>query len=325
MRVEGNKSVRAALVLVVAASIRGASAQCSDVSQDVRCMFQTDIQAEMGSYNSLMYQTAFCKMQGFDTESRETSGGPSIFTSGLVRIGVGLAYAQFGSQANKNWLDLTEGAATCGMCIEVLRADNVPELSHDLTNWDYQKNISLPFIAMVFDQCTDPICDHQGYLDFDVYNQTQPVAYGNPRILEWRAVECPVGQAHKLEYLFCTIGTCNHQDTENVPVWGDAWHSDFFSIIVRNQRIPIIQVELFDPAKGEYRELHFLTGLGWLWDQYAFEHETATSFKIRVTSADGQVLEEEIPKGDILDGASEPGYRGGLLIRGKKQFGPAHF
>jgi hypothetical protein len=65
---------------------------------------------------------------------------------------------------------------------------------------------------------------------------------GNPRILEWRAVECPVGQAHKLEYLFCTIGTCNHQDTENVPVWGDAWHSDFFSIIVRNQRIPIIQV-----------------------------------------------------------------------------------
>jgi hypothetical protein len=53
--------------------------------------------------------------------------------------------------------------------------------------------------------------------------------------------------------------------------------------------------------------------------------QTATSFKIRVTSADGQVLEEEIPKGDILDGASEPGYRGGLLIRGKKQFGPAHF
>ena len=45
-------------------------------------------------------------MQGFDTESRETSGGPSIFTSGLVRIGVGLAHAQFGSQANKNWLDL---------------------------------------------------------------------------------------------------------------------------------------------------------------------------------------------------------------------------
>jgi hypothetical protein len=37
----------------------------------------------------------------------------------------------------------------------------------------------------------------------------------------------------------------------------------------------VLKVDLFDPAKGEYRELHFLTGLGWLWDQYAFEHEVS--------------------------------------------------
>ena len=45
-------------------------------------------------------------------------------------------------------------------------------------SWDYNRNISVPFIAMVFDQCTDPICDQTGYLDFDVYNELQPVFNG---------------------------------------------------------------------------------------------------------------------------------------------------
>jgi hypothetical protein len=38
--------------------------------------------------------------------------------------------------------------------------------------------VTVPFLAMVFDQCTDPICDQTGYLDFDVYNELQPVFNG---------------------------------------------------------------------------------------------------------------------------------------------------
>lgn len=60
----------------------------------------------------------------------------------------------------------TQGAAACGMCIEVLAVDNMPALNDQLTKWDYKKNITVPFIAMIFDQCTDPICEWNGYLDF---------------------------------------------------------------------------------------------------------------------------------------------------------------
>jgi len=38
--------------------------------------------------------------------SRQTSSGPSVFTSGLVKIGVGLAHAQFGSRVDNSWLEL---------------------------------------------------------------------------------------------------------------------------------------------------------------------------------------------------------------------------
>ena len=72
----------------------------------------------------------------------------------------------------------TEGAAACGMCIEVTKVENMPLLSTNNTSWDYGENISVPFLAMVFDQCDDPVCDQNGYLDFDIYNQTQPVAHG---------------------------------------------------------------------------------------------------------------------------------------------------
>jgi len=73
-----------------------------------------------------------------------------------------------------------EGAAACGMCIEVTKAENMPDIHDELTRWDYAKDIKTPFIAMIFDQCTDPICE-TGYLDFDVYDENQPVEKGE----EW--------------------------------------------------------------------------------------------------------------------------------------------
>lgn len=49
--------------------------------------------------------------KGFDTVSRETSAGPSVFTSGLVKIGVGLSHNQFGSRfESTTWNDLVGGS-----------------------------------------------------------------------------------------------------------------------------------------------------------------------------------------------------------------------
>jgi hypothetical protein len=42
-----------------------------------------------------------------------------------------------------------EGAAACGMCIEVTRVENMPTLHPELTQWDYTSNMTTPFIAMV--------------------------------------------------------------------------------------------------------------------------------------------------------------------------------
>lgn len=43
--------------------------------------------------------------------------------------------------------------------------------------------------------------------------------------MEWRAVDCPVGDKHKLEYLMCTPGVCNKEDNSDVPEWcvGGGW------------------------------------------------------------------------------------------------------
>lgn len=66
------------------------------------------------------------------------------------------------------------------MCINVTAMENMPWFSDELTEWDLSREIVTPFIAMVFDQCNDPICT-SGYLDFDIYSYQQPVNYGNPR------------------------------------------------------------------------------------------------------------------------------------------------
>ena len=232
-------------------------------------------------------------------------------------------------------------------------------MSEDLTSWDYTKNITVPFIAMVFDQCTDKICDQTGtfsspthpptsfffpmyhsrahsyppthpptplgYLDFDVYSELQPVANGNPRILEWRAVDCPVGDTHKMEYLMCTPGTCNSGDNPNVPAWGEVMNPDFFAVFVRNHRLPIIKVEMQDPTDpASFHNMPFTSGLGWTWSGRTFD-VAAKEVKIRVTAADGQVVTETFSHKQFFQTPGAPGYRGGMILQGKQQFGPSHF
>jgi hypothetical protein len=96
---------------------------------------------------SFVRQVGFCKAQSFNTVSRTTTDGPSLFTSARVWIGVGLSEEQFGGSI-----------VSCGRCIEVLSIDRFYRFNWELTDWDYDKLVHGPFTAMVLDQCTDPLC-----------------------------------------------------------------------------------------------------------------------------------------------------------------------
>ena len=121
-----------------------------------------------GSYNSFLKQVGYCKQQSFETVSRSTSFTSSVFHSGKVLFGVGLSHAQF-----------HRSIVSCGRCIEVLSVDRFYQFNKELTAWDYQQPNHGNFTVMVFDECTDPICE-SGFLDFDVYNEGQPVAMAIP-------------------------------------------------------------------------------------------------------------------------------------------------
>jgi hypothetical protein len=74
---------------------------------------------------------------------------------------------------------------------------------------------------------------------------------GNPKALEWRAIDCPVGEDHKLEFLFCTPGTCNANDPDQAK-FGDIFNPNWFAVTVRNQRIPVIKVGVGGGREGRF-------------------------------------------------------------------------
>ena len=244
------------------------NSNCDELSQDIPCMFSNIITSPIATYNSLVEQTAYCKLQGFNTNSRLSSQTPKMFQDGRVTFGVGLSHKQFGSlQENNKWMDAIEGSLTCGMCIEILNIEKMPEFNKELTNWDYFTPKKTPFIAMVFDQCKDEICE-SGFLDFDIYNNLQPVSFGNINNIKWKAVECPV-QEDKLEYLICSQNTCNFSDKKQnkfINVFSRNW----FSIIIRNQRIPILKVFLYDIEKQYFQELKYESAVGYIYENFSF-------------------------------------------------------
>jgi hypothetical protein len=65
--------------------------------------------------------------------------------------------------------------------------------------------------------------------------------------MEWRAVDCPTGDKHKLEYLFCVPDSCNIENAENTDRFGEIFNPYWFAVNVRNSRIPIICVSTPTP------------------------------------------------------------------------------
>ena len=143
-----------------------------------------------GSYNSFMNQVGYCKLQGYDTVSRNTTGAPPMFMDGRVKFGVGLSDVEFQGRTS-----------SCGRCLNITKIERFFAFNEDLTQWDYTMKMETPFTAFVMDQCKDAVCVSK-YLDFDIYNPRQPVAYGNPWNIEWEFIPCPV-EDDGMELLMC--------------------------------------------------------------------------------------------------------------------------
>lgn len=254
------------------------------------------------TYNSFRDQVGFCKMQGYDTISRNTSMGPSLFTSGDVLFGVGLSNNQFDGRY-------------CGMCLEITQSTNLRKPTNSSLQEFSTEAINHSFIAMVFDQCTDPICvNAKSFLDFDVYSPEPPTFLGNPENVKWKAIDCPVGAntlqqpiKHFIEYLICTPKTCNVKDTafKHHSKIKEVWNPHYFSFTIRNSRVPIVSVELNDEP------LLYVDGFGWTFSGVYLENRT---FVLELQAYDGTRLLDIFQYDNVMELPLLKDYRGGALL-----------
>ena len=256
-----------------------------------------------GTYNSFIQQVGFCKQQGFDTVSRQTSHAPPVFLDGRVWIGVGLSNVEF-----------QDTTASCGRCLNVSAIENFWTLGDDLTTWDYDTPwpSDRSFLAMVMDRCADPICT-SGFLDFDVYDAHQPTRYGNPHGVVWSFVPCPVGN-DPIELLVC-LGpfSCQVDFPEGrmwEEVWQDALRTGYFSMYVRNTRLPVTGVHVH--VEGE-EAVALRDAQGWQFS--GFGTVLDGDWLVKLLSIEGVVRTTTLrwTQYDMTQ-ATSPGYRGGLLL-----------
>ena len=277
------------------------------LAQNITYLYNTLLNSSTGTYNMMTNQTGFCKMTGFNTISRSTSLGPPLFTSGRVQFGVGLSQYQFGSTNVLSINDKTEGSIVCGMCINITHISNFPLFNFELT--EYQNiNLTGSHIAMIFDQCNDPICT-SGFLDIDVYSDTI-FTKSNTYDIKWTAIDCPVYPDEKIEYLLCSDVTCNINNKEylNTDKFGDLFSPYYFSIVVRNMRIPINNFYIF--INNNYKELPYFSGNVFTFNGYFQESE----FKFKTVDYFGTVHEATFDFNDIMNYKPLTDYRGGILI-----------
>lgn len=259
-----------------------------------------------GSYNSFLQQVGFCKMQTYDTLSRTTSIGPTMFMDGRVKFGVGLSDVQFQGSAS-----------SCGKCINISHIDNFFTFNDELTNWNYDSPIETPFTVFVMDQCKDPICTSK-FLDFDIYNLYQPVANGNPRSIEWEFIPCPVNE-DKIEILACLgPNSCNVHDLEErsyIKMINEAVDSGYWYCHIRNHRLPIVNVSVtFGSTENEtYMQLE--DNNGWLWNHYDDRKKLKDTWNFFLTTADGVTKQFTWKWKEKMNMTTTYGYRGGIIIQ----------
>ena len=268
--------------------------------ENISYLYENNFYSQEGTYNTLKFQTAFCKMQGYDTTKRENSFGPSLFTSGKIQFGVGLSSLYFGDIPNE------EGLLTCGMCLNITNIKRMPTFSNDLTTFEPKTQITTPFLAMVFDQCKDPICQQDGFLDFDIYSN---IPSNNIEHIEWNAIECPIDENDTIELLFCSENTCNVQNIyQNTTIFGDLISPYFMSIIPRNMRIPIQKIQVM--RNNNWKDLKYISAIGWTW---TFPFDKTKDIQLRIISYLGDIIELKIPINTIVNKPISLPYRGGII------------
>lgn len=249
-----------------------------------------------GSYNSFVKQVGYCKQQSFDTVSRSSSHTPDVFQHGKVLFGVGLSHIQF-----------KKSIVSCGRCIHISSIDRFYQFNHELTEWDYEKQVKGNFTVIVFDECTDAICEG-GFLDFDIYNERQPVAYGNPTDLTWEYVPCPVSPHDKIAFLICLgYNTCQFQNEEGrnvLDLYEEAVKNNWVTVYPRNFRIPITSLKL----QGQPLE----DNQSWVWKASTGLQDESWLFEWINEDGSHQSWILEWPH--IFGQTSTDGYRGGVII-----------
>jgi hypothetical protein len=283
------------------------------LAQDVPYMFENTFYSKIGTYNNMKLQTGFCKMTGFETVSRNTSDGPPLFTSGRVQFGVGLSHYQFGSTIVPSLYNNTEGSMTCGMCINITHIENLPILNNELTDYD-PTNSTKWHIAMIFDQCADPICT-SGFLDIDVYADNI-FAKSFTRNIVWHAIDCPIMENEPPQFLLCTVNTCNSQNEayKYVSTFKELFEPTYFYIVVRNLKRPLMCFHM--KVNETFIQLPFISGTGFTWNNYTqpFAEE---NFIFMMTDVFGNVTYQYFKTDNILNIQPTCSYTGGVLFIGE--------
>ena len=272
----------------------------------------------------MVNQIGFCRMQSFDTQSRSTSTSVPMFMDGRISFGVGL------SDINMQEVSYFR----CGECLQVLGMKPFYSWNKELTKWTESTERTewtertertewteraqiadssfIPFIVMVFDQCTDPICARD-YLDFDIYSALQPVSHGNPTNIEWISVPCPILEGETIEYLFCLSTSCHVENPEDTNMTlrmrtDPSLTVYYWSLTIRNTRIPILSVI------AQYQnEFFFLKRQNaWVWDFGPFDLEE--DIVLTMEDKEGEYIQDTIKMSDYLDKNTTNGYHGGILI-----------
>ena len=163
-------------------------------------------------------------------------------------------------------------------------------------------------IAMVFDQCNDPICT-SGFLDIDVYADNI-FFKSNTYNISWNAIDCPIYVEEKVEYLVCTVDTCNAQDTKylNSSTFGDLFSPYYFSITIRNMKRPINNVAIL--IDNNYKELPYISSSGYTYNGY-FQEEI---LQIKIVDILQYISYDTFNMKDIKSMKPLDAYHGGILI-----------